>query len=291
MADRVVVQVPATIANLGPGFDCMGLALAWHNEVRIERADALSISASGRGAEDIPKDETNLMLRAMAALLGEVPRVRLHQLIAIPGSAGFGSSATAVVGGLLAARALEETDHTTKDLLRMAVEIEGHADNVTPCLLGGITITSGERTIRLDPSNNIRPLVCLAPGRLSTEAARAALPETVSRSDAVANLSRAALLAAALATGNTDALFEATDDSFHQPVRFGLMPDSGALARALRDKGIAAFLSGAGPGVAALVPTDTAQETEALARGLAPESWEVRLESFDATGAQIADSR
>jgi homoserine kinase len=290
--DTVVVRVPATIANLGPGFDSIGLALAWHNEVRIERAsDGLEISATGPGAQTIAKDETNLVVRALEKVLDDVPPLRMHQLIAIPPGRGFGSSAAAVVAGLVAGRALGGTSHTDDELLEMAVHLEGHADNVAPCLLGGITISTEQNSVRLDPPASIRPLVCVAPGAMSTNAARAALADSVSRADAVANIGRAALLIAAVAQGRADVLMDATDDLLHQPRRFDLMPESGELVRALRGKGIAAFLAGAGPSVAALVDVAAGADAEVAARALAPDGWEVRLESIDPTGARVVADR
>ena len=290
--DTVVVRVPATIANLGPGFDSIGLALAWHNEVRIERASTgLEISAAGPGAEQIPRDETNLVARALVTVIGEASPVRINQLIAIPAGRGFGSSAAAVVGGLIAGRALAATSHTDADLLEMAVALEGHADNVAPCLLGGVTVSTEQRTVRLDPPKGIIPLVCVAPGSMSTKHARATLPDEVSRAHAVSNIGRAALLGAALAHGRADILMDATDDLLHQPQRFELMPESGELVRALRGKGIAAFLAGAGPSVAALVDEAVGTDAEAAARALAPDGWEVRLESIDPAGARVVADR
>jgi homoserine kinase len=289
--DTVVVRVPATIANLGPGFDSIGLALAWHNEVRIERAsEGLTISATGPDAEQIPRDDTNLVARALAAVI-EIPSARINQIVAIPAGRGFGSSAAAVVAGLIAGRALGGTSHTHDDLLELAVRLEGHADNVAPCLLGGITVSTERNTVRLDPPASIRPLVCVAPGPMSTKHARAALPEEVSRAAAVANIGRAALLIAAIAQARTDLLMDATDDLLHQPQRFELMPDSGELVRALRGKGIAAFLAGAGPSVAALVDEGAGPDAEVAARALAPDGWEVRLESIDPTGARVVAER
>jgi homoserine kinase len=192
---------------------------------------------------------------------------------------------------LVAGRALGGTSHTDDELLEMAVHLEGHADNVAPCLLGGITISTEQNSVRLDPPASIRPLVCVAPGAMSTNAARAALADSVSRADAVANIGRAALLIAAVAQGRADVLMDATDDLLHQPRRFDLMPESGELVRALRGKGIAAFLAGAGPSVAALVDVTAGADAEVAARALAPDGWEVRLESIDPTGARVVADR
>jgi homoserine kinase len=291
--DAVVVRVPATIANLGPGFDALGLALSWHNEVRVERTpDGLSISATGPGAETLPRDETNLVARALSSIVGdEGLSLSVNQLIAIPNGRGFGSSAAAVIAGLVAGRALAGSSETDEQLLEKAIAFEGHADNVAPCLLGGITVSTDTSTVRLEPPETIRPLVCVAPQAMRTDAARAALAKEVARSDAVANVGRAALLVAALTEGRSDVLMDATEDRLHQPARFELMPDSGALVRALRGKGMPAFLSGAGPSVAALVDANAAEEGARIARERAPDGWEVRVESFDPEGARVVSRR
>ena len=158
-------------------------------------------------------------------------------------------------------------------------------------MLGGITVSTDKTTIRIEPPPSIRPLVCVAPHAMRTEAARAALAKEITRSDAVANIGRAALLVASLTEGRSDVLMDATEDRIHQPARFELMPDSGALARALRSKGMAAFLSGAGPSVAALVDANAADGAVKTTRELAPDGWEVRLESFDPEGARVVSRR
>ena len=289
--DTVVVRVPATIANLGPGFDALGLALSWHNEVRVERTSSgLSVSATGPGAEALARDETNLLVRALRDVMGE-SELGVNQLIAIPNGRGFGSSAAAVVAGLVAGRALEGSDETDERLLEKAIAIEGHADNVAPCLLGGITVSTAGGTMRLDPPAWIRVLVCVAPNAMKTDAARAALPADVPRVDAVANVGRAALLVAALTQGRSDLLMEATKDELHQRARFELMPETGELVLGLRGGGVPAFLSGAGPSVAALVDEASAASAEKVAETLAPAEWEVRLESIDPQGARIVSRR
>lgn len=289
--DTVVVRVPATIANLGPGFDALGLAMSWHNEVRVERiSSGLSVSATGPDADVLPRDETNLVVRALREEMGE-GGLGVNQLIAIPNGRGFGSSAAAIVAGLVAGRALSGSDETDDRLLEKAIGFEGHADNVAPCLLGGLTVSTAQSTIRIEPPASIRVLVCVAPTAMKTDAARAALPKEVARVDAVANLGRAALLVAALTQGRSDLLMEATKDELHQRARFELMPETGELVLALRGAGVPAFLSGAGPSVAALVDDASASAAEKTAKTLAPEEWEVRLESIDPQGARIVSQR
>lgn len=291
MPERVVVRVPATVANLGPGFDTLGLALAWHNQVTVERADALEVTASGPGADRIARDASNLVARGLAAVVVEAPSVRIHQMIAIPFGRGFGSSAAAIVAGVVAGRALAGIDVPDDELVRRAAAIEGHPDNVAPCLMGGVTVAAGGALVRLEPPDDWCVLACVAPGGFGTKAARAALPESLPRAAAVAGIGRASLLIAAIATGTAGALFAATeDDAVHQPARFALMPDTAQVVRSLRERGIAAFLSGAGPSVAALVPGagDGARDA---ARAIVPEGWEVRLEQLDRTGADVIETR
>lgn len=286
---RVTVRAPATVANLGAGFDCVGVALAWFSEISVEIAPAGegSVTVTGEGADRIPRDETNLTLRALRSVLGEGPAVRVHAVNSIPYGRGFGSSAAAIVAGLVAGEALG--GHHERPLLAIATEIEGHADNVGPCLLGGAVVAGGARPIRLGAPAGISVLACVAPSSMSTGAARRALPAQVPFADAVASVRRAALLAAALATADASVLLEATDDCLHQPARFGLMPDSAALVGGLRAEGFAAFLSGAGPSVAALVPSARATEAEGAAARLAPDGWSVRVEAFDEAGARVVD--
>ena len=294
VVDRVVVRAPATIANLGPGFDCLGLAIAWHNEIRLERdpSGELTVTAAGQGADHVSRDGSNLAVRAIAAVLGEPRGLRVHLTNAIPFGRGFGSSAAAIVGGLVAARALAP-DHEVWDeetLVGAAADMEGHADNVAPCLHGGAVVAAGRTVMKLGAPASIGVIVCVAPSALSTEAARKLLPATVTLADASGTAGRAALLAAALSAGDPSKLLAATDDVLHQPSRFELMPESGRLVRSLRSQGIAAFLAGAGPSVAALAARPDLESAAAAARGSAGEGWEVRTTAIDASGASVVES-
>jgi len=291
VADRVVVRAPATIANLGPGFDCLGLALAWHNEVSVERdpTGELTVTVAGQGAADIPRDGTNIVLRALASVLGSPDGLRVHLTNAIPYGRGFGSSAAAIVAGLVAGRVqLEEA--TARDRLVVdAAAIEGHADNVAACVWGGAVVVVGGVVMPLGPPAGIEAIVCVAPMALSTEVARRALPAEVPFALAARNTGRAALLAAALARGEGGLLLAATADELHQPARFALAPDSGALVGALRAEGIAAFLAGAGPSVAALVPQADAADAEKAAGRSAADGWDVRRVGIDPDGATVVE--
>jgi homoserine kinase len=224
-------------------------------------------------------------------VLGEPRGLRVHLTNAIPFGRGLGSSAAAIVGGMVAARALAP-DAVAWDadmLVHAAAEMEGHADNVAPCVYGGAVVAAGGTTKPLGAPAGIVALVCVAPTTLETEAARRALPADVPFPVAAATAGSAAMLAASLATGDSSRLLEATEDVLHQPARFRLMPGSGALVAALRGNRIAAFLAGAGPSVAALVPEAEAAEAEASARRLAPDDWDVRLAGFDRGGAVVVE--
>lgn len=289
--ERVVVRAPATIANLGPGFDCLGVAIAWHNEVRVEREPSgeLHVTAAGHGADEIPRDETNLAVRAIASVLGSLRGLRVHLTNAIPFGRGFGSSAATIVAGALAGHALRGDGPDLGFLVRAAAAVEGHADNAAPCVYGGAVVVSGDAVLPLGVPPGTEVIVCVAPTALSTEASRKALPVDVPFAVAAANAARSAMLAAALARGETGLMLAATEDLLHQPSRFALMPDSGRLVQALRGEGIAAFLSGAGPSIAALVPQASAASVEVAARRVAPEVWDVRRVSFDRHGAHVVE--
>jgi homoserine kinase len=286
----VTVRAPATIANLGPGFDCLGLAIAWHNTITLSPAETTTIEVTGGGAERIPRDDRNLALRAVRAWEKATGREPGEFEITIdnesPYGRGFGSSAAAIVGGLVAAKELLGGDAS---ILKLAGELEGHLDNVSACLLGGVTVSgyAPDDALRIDPPSGIAVLACVAPGRLSTSEARAALPARVALKDASFNSARTALLAASLASGDPARLMQATEDRLHQNRRFQMAPHTGAMVRALREKGIAAFLSGAGPSVAALVAADRAEKDSRTAKAVAGEGWDVRVVEIDAAGAVV----
>jgi homoserine kinase len=292
MPKRVVVRAPATIANIGAGFDCVGVALAWHNliEVSILEEGSTEVVATGEGATELPRDETNLIARAASRAFGSPVGFRISCTNAIPLGRGLGSSAAAVVAGLAAGTALASGLEDARSLLPLASELEGHADNVAPCLLGGITVASADHALRFEPPEALRVFVCVAPKAMSTVAARAALPSELSFPEAVEAVRRASLLVGALATGQASALMEATDDRLHQPARFELMPESAALVKALRGEGIPAFLAGAGPSVAAIVSAARSQAVHNVLRHHAPAEWRVRPAAFDLDGVTIVQA-
>lgn len=288
MITGVRVRVPATVANVGPGFDALALALDWTNEIHVDPAPQLEIDVQGEGADTISRDADNLVARAIGRVLGATPRACITIVNRFPFGRGFGSSAAAIVGGLVAGRALAARNETDEELLQDAIEMEGHADNVSACMLGGITVSlPGTSTARLNPPPGLTAVVAVAPAPLATHEARRALPVVVSFGDAAATAARAARLTAALATGDTAALLAATDDVLHQPARFTLAPESGALVAELRKAGFAAFLSGAGPSVAALVSEHDAERARDHAARFAPSGWDVRTVGLSPTGAKM----
>jgi homoserine kinase len=263
---RVRVRVPASSANLGPGYDSFGLALALFDEVIAERTGSgLRIEVSGIGAGTVPTDGRHLVARAAGAAfdaMGEpTPGMSPQCTNAIPHGSGLGSSAAAIVAGILVARALApggDQRLPDQEVFTLATRMEGHPDNVAPVLFGGITIAwspagpgSAPRSVRLRPHPDLRAITLVADRSCATEEARAALPATVPHADAAANSARAGLLVYALTT-DPDLLLDATDDRLHQPYRAAVMPESFALLHRLRSAGIAAVLSGAGPSVLAL---------------------------------------
>jgi len=266
-ADPVRVRVPATSANLGPGFDALGLALTLHDEVEARILEAgLFIEISGEGADLAGAGEDHLVVRAMrvafAVTGGQPPGIGLRCVNRIPHGRGLGSSAAAVVAGILAARALSEAGPDKLPdaaLLPLASDIEGHPDNVAACLGGGLTIAwtgpDGPRMVRLAPLPSVTPVVCIAPAPVHTHVARSLLPEVIPYRDAAANAGRSALLVAALTqpVAGPDVLLDATQDWLHQDYRASAMSQTHALVRSLRAAGLPAVVSGAGPSVLAFL--------------------------------------
>ena len=255
MPDRVVVRAPATIANLGPGFDCLGVAVSWHNEVRVERdpSGGLSVTAAGHGADAVPRDASNLVVRTIAGVLGSGDGLRLHQTNAIPFGRGFGSSAAAIVAGLTLANRWLRNRYTRKELLAEAIAIEGHPDNVSASLYGGLTLsfprTGGTvEALRLKPPAGIGITLVIPEIRVSTEKARALLPKSVPLASAAANTARAMALLQALERRRFDLLADALHDVYHVPHRARLIPAYARVVEAgLRAGAAGVTISGSGP--------------------------------------------
>lgn len=262
-----VVTVPATSANLGPGFDSLGLALELRDELEASvTASGLGVDVTGEGAGEVARDETHLVVRAMRAsfdLVGAQPGgLLLSCRNRIPHARGLGSSAAAIVGGILLARTLVEDGLKLMDdhaAFQLAAELEGHPDNVAAAVYGGLTVAGlSARTFyatRVPVAPEITAEVFVPPTAVSTELARGLLPELVSHRQAAANAGRAALLVAGLA-GQPELLLTATADLLHQEYRRPAMPDSLDLVDRLRTDGHAAVVSGAGPSVLVLGTDD-----------------------------------
>ncbi|MCW2808752.1 MAG: serine kinase [Marmoricola sp.] len=293
VAGPVTVEVPATSANLGPGFDCLGVALELVDTLVGEIVpEGLEVLAEGEGAGEVPLDESHLVVRSMRAAfdaMGVHPSgLRLSCTNRIPHSRGMGSSSAAIVGGIILARGLVEDGPRLLDdgaALLLANRIEGHPDNVAPALLGGFVISgqAGDdvwaQQSPVDPS--ISAVVFVPPHGVRTAVARGLLPDTVPHADAAANTGRAALLVSALG-GHPERLLRATEDFLHQRQREPAMPESLALVRVLRARGIPAVVSGAGPTVLAFVTGDP----EAVA-GLGPTGWRTLRQVVGGRGAAV----
>ena len=281
LAGPVTVAVPATSANLGPGFDSFGLALGLHDVVVAQIAPGgLTVQVTGEGAAAASAGEQHLVVRAMRTAFAHIgatpPGLALSCQNEIPQGFGLGSSAGAICAGLLAARALAGPAGTAAlpddTILALATKMEGHPDNVAACLAGGLTIawhpagtagtagpggsagSAGARVARLAPLPGIAPVLCVPAAPLPTVTARQVLPPQVPLADAAANSARAALLVTAL-TSQPDLLMDATEDFLHQAYRAAAMPATARLIAALRAAGVPAVVSGAGPSVLALTVT------------------------------------
>ncbi|KWW99499.1 Homoserine kinase [Carbonactinospora thermoautotrophica] len=293
-AAPVRVRVPATSANLGPGFDAFGLALGLYDDVMVRVADSgLTVDVAGEGADTVSRGEDNLVVRAMRATfdaLGGQPRgLELVCANRIPHGRGLGSSAAAICAGIMAAVALTAGGQQRlgpEELLRLATELEGHPDNVAACLRGGFTLAwtddTGPHAVRLEPHAELRPVVFVPDKPVSTEEARRLLPKTVPHADAAANAGRAALFVEAV-TRRPELLYAATEDRLHQRYRAPAMPESADLVDLLRGKGVPAVISGAGPTVLALVTNRVIHDI----LDVIDQSWAVHQLTVDAEGASI----
>jgi homoserine kinase len=296
-AGPVTVRTPATSANLGPGFDSLGLALALHDHVTAQvTAGGLDVNVTGIGAHTAGAGERHLIVRAMRAgfdaIGAQPPGISISCRNEVPHGFGLGSSAAAIVAGLYAARALAGPDGKAAfpddAVLALATEIEGHPDNVAACLLGGLVISwrsaEGVRAARLEPHAGLAPVVCLPAAPLPTEAARKVLPAQVPHADAVANSARVALLITAL-TSRPDLLLAGTEDFLHQSYRAAAMPQTARLIGRLRAAGIAAAVSGAGPSVLAFPASGSDMVT---VNDLADASrWQMLRLAVDTEGAAL----
>jgi homoserine kinase len=296
---RVVqVKVPATSANLGPGFDTLGLALSFYDELQVEvvAGSEVTVEVHGEGAGEVPTDGSNLVATTIKYVFDryqqQMPGLKLIAHNVIPHGRGMGSSGAAVVSGIMAAKGLLEgiVEIPTSELLDIATELEGHPDNVAPALFGGLTIAwedeSGPHHKKLFVHRGVSPLELVPAHKMSTALARSLQPESVPHDDAVFNVSRSALLIAAL-TQSPELMMAATEDRLHQDYRAKAMPETYELIQLMRSHGHAAVVSGAGPSVLVLA-SDPAERLDAvkLAAEKYPQ-WQALLLAVDFKGATV----
>ncbi|MFB9249795.1 homoserine kinase [Sphaerisporangium melleum] len=300
----VVVRVPATSANLGPGFDSLGLALSLYDEVEVGlvsddgpdagQGSGVEVHVEGEGAGELDTGEGHLIVRAIRATLdlagAPQPRhLRLRCRNRIPHARGLGSSSAAICAGILAARALAAPWLSDDEVFALATRMEGHPDNVAPCLSGGLTIAWSDRSgtphkLELSPHGGVQPVVCVPRTRLSTEEARGLLPKDVPHADAAANAGRAALLIAALTQRpESGLLLAATEDRLHQTYRAPAMPATADLVERLRVAGVPAVVSGAGPTVLVFGTADTHD----LIASEVGSDWHIQRLDVDRSGASV----
>ncbi|NYE94814.1 homoserine kinase [Psychromicrobium silvestre] len=304
----VIVRVPATSANLGPGFDSLGLALSLYDTLTVETlpGDELLFELSGEGAESLPRDASHLTVRSIDHALSRLGYQRSGLRIVaenvIPHGRGLGSSAAAIVAAISAAHALvpAEAQNGEQWIFQQASELEGHPDNVAPALFGGLAISWQEgdnyRSARVQVRPEVHPVVAVPAVELSTETARAMLPSSVSHQNAAANSGRAALLIHALSTA-PELLLAATEDYLHQGYRAQAMQGSAELMGVWRKQGLAAVISGAGPTVLALAyGAEQAQLAQSLAAAqnssendefASKLAWRVQQLEIDTNGAKM----
>lgn len=287
----VKVRVPASAANLGSGFDTLGMALALYDSLEVRRTGSgLRVEVSGSGADRVPRDERHLVVRALRAAAGklglDLPGVELRCENGIPHSRGLGSSAAAVVAGVAAAYGLAGRDigESAEDVLQMAADFEGHADNAAASLYGNVVVTWREadhyRAARLRPHDSLRPIALIPEVECATKVARKLLPERIPHGDAVFGVSRAALAVHAL-TSAPELLLPATADQLHQDYRAPAFPASVRLMHTLRAAAVPAVISGAGPTVLALT-TDGRLPSRVQLDGFTPHMVEI-----DRTGVRV----
>jgi len=296
----VTVKVPATSANLGPGFDTLGLALALYDELQVSVRDepGATVEVIGVGAGEVPTDETNLVVRAIAHTFESVgipmPGLQLVARNNIPHGRGLGSSGAAIVSGIMAAKGLLDgiVDIDAQGLLALANDMEGHPDNVAPALFGGLTIAwvtpEGPRFKKLIVHRGVSPLVLVPQHVMSTALARSLQPQSVPHEDAVFNVSRSALLVAALIQ-SPELLHAATEDKLHQSYRASAMPETDRLITLLRENGFAAVVSGAGPSILVLC-SDPSQRLAAaeLVAAQSETPWQALMLAVDFKGATVS---
>ncbi len=292
------IQVPATSANLGSGFDTLGIALTLYNQVWMEESDVLDISC--RDSVQVPTDENNLIFWAARYLFQQCGRtlkgMKIIQENNIPMARGLGSSSACIVAGILGANRILGNPLSRGELIDLAAKIEGHPDNTTPAILGGLVTSAIEKehvySVSVPVSDKIRFALFIPPFELKTEKARSVLPAQYSRQDAVYNLSRSALMTASLFSGKIENLRVAVQDKIHQPYRFGLIEHCGEVFQLGGELGsLGTYISGAGPTIIAMIPAQSADGFAQRALGRMEErgipGWKVEIRSANDSGAEI----
>ena len=297
---RVHVRVPATSANLGPGFDALGLALALHNEVVAEEGDGVSVDIEGEGTDRLARDESNVVARGVRLAFDAAGRrftgCVLRCVNRIPTSRGLGSSAAAWVGGLAAGNALLGSPLSRDVLLGLATRAEGHPDNVAAAIFGGLTVScatpEGVTAVTLPVTKSLAWVVLVPEVTSATAEARAILPRTVPRADAVFNVQRVALLLAGLQVALPKALSVALEDRLHQPYRLKLFPWMPEVAAAAREAGaLGCVLSGAGPSLLAVVTGDGGAVGRAMEGALSRAGVRGRASTLDVDSVGATSTR
>ncbi len=293
------VQAPATTANLGPGFDSLGIALALHNTVELQPASGPRVEVTGQGAGELPTDETNLCYCAAQRLAEEAGysgHWHLCQQNSIPLARGLGSSSAAIVAGIIAASQALDYPLDRQEALRLAVEMEGHPDNVAPALFGGLTVCFEQHdgtkaAVALDAPEGLVAVLAIPDFQVNTQHARDVLPDQVPMCNAVFNTGQAAAVVAMLASGQYDGLADAMRDRLHQPYRAHLVPGMDELIQAAIEAGArGAALSGSGPTIVALAEHDNSQRVQAAMLQAGPrtgKNWTGMILSLDSHGVKI----
>ena len=293
------IQIPATSANLGSGFDSLGIALTMENRVWMEESDTLEIRCTD--GVKVPTDESNLIFWAASHLYEicgkKLPGLKIIQENNIPMARGLGSSSACIVAGILGANRFMGNPLSHSDLINLAAQIEGHPDNTSPALSGGLVASAmeGKRvySVSVPVSEKIRFAVMIPPFELKTEEARAALPKPYSREDAVYNLSRSGLMTASLFSGKLENLRVAVQDRIHQPYRSGLIGHYDDVFRMSYELGsLGTYVSGAGPTIISMIDVaDTDNFVKYAASHLEEKGitgWQIRILNADSKGAQIS---
>jgi len=299
---KISIKVPATSANLGPGFDTLGLAVDLWNETVITPADSFFVQVNGEGADRLSSGKHNLVIRAAQKLADRVdktlPSFHAECVNRIPLSSGLGSSAAAILTGLLAGNALLENPLSEDAILDQAAEMDGHADNVAPALMGGLVVSTLEKkkvmARQIPVEMDLHITIALPDFYLPTKQARAALPRKISIKNAIHNISRTVLVTDAFRTGDLKLLGDAMTDTMHQPFRLKLIPGAKSAMEAAKEGGAsAAALSGAGPSVVAFSSKADAGIGESMKRAFAEAGLESRVYQLKVSrsGANVKESR